>query len=815
APGTPEPSDFGVWLSVPSDPNLRTSRATYLNKAFGLLESGGRLYPGSYPTPAPAGKSATPASGGAVTDPYASGHPPPEIYGLSSGVIGLRVFPNPNFDNKARKKWDAKRYYTDPDYYNDSKLVRPFRVGMACSFCHTSFHPLNPPRDITDPAWENLSGNIGAQYLRIRAIFGNLMTPKSFVYHVLDSQPPGTIDTSLIPSDNINNTNAMNAIFGVPERVAVSFMNPQEKVTANSATLPTLFTDQEISGGKVPQALLDAIKAIPTSNSNPRYVPRILFDGADSIGAYGALARVFLNIGSYWEQWIRIHDPLVGFRPQEPFLLADCKAHSVYWNATMLRVTALRDYFLRITPPMRLMDVKGDIDRTKPIDVAALRARADKEGGDYAKLLAEEKAKRIDTTKLAHGRKVFAHNCIVCHSSIQPPDRFEALAKQSAGGEFWDHDPGRWIRDEAYLKWAEAAVEEPDFWQKNFLSTDYRIPINLVQTNSARAMATNGMTGHMWSDYSSADFQKLPSVGSIPYFNPFLGESGGDDQYTPRHKAPDGAPPGGGGPGFYRVPTLISIWTSAPLLHNNSLGLFNNDPSVDGRLLAFDDAIRKLLWPEKRLLSSSYNGATADRLAKDHGLIWRTPEETYLTLPAREVPGILSSRFAPLMRLLDWFPWLSDFRWLFLPAALIVLSFVVLFRWPRGKVRVLAGYVPLVLALVIGFLIYFVNGRLGDFRLGPIPKGTPVNLLANLNPDAEPADVVSAIKVTSEALGEIQSKQLGESEATKVLRERVAPALMKVNRCPDFVMDKGHYYEWFNTMTDADKDAVIELLKTF
>ena len=371
-------------------------------------------------------------------------------------------------------------------------------------------------------------------------------------------------------------------------------------------------------------------------------------------------------------------------------------------------------------------------------------ARADKEGGDYAKLLAEEKAKRIDTTKLAHGRKVFAHNCIVCHSSIQPPDRFEALAKQSAGGEFWDHDPGRWIRDEAYLKWAEAAVEEPDFWQKNFLSTDYRIPINLVQTNSARAMATNGMTGHMWSDYSSADFQKLPSVGSIPYFNPFLGESGGDDQYTPRHKAPDGAPPGGGGPGFYRVPTLISIWTSAPLLHNNSLGLFNNDPSVDGRLLAFDDAIRKLLWPEKRLLSSSYNGATADRLAKDHGLIWRTPEETYLTLPAREVPGILSSRFAPSMRLLDWFPWLSDFRWLFLPAALIVLSFVVLFRWPRGKVRVLAGYVPLVLALVIGFLIYFVNGRLGDFRLGPIPKGTPVNLLANLNPDAEPADVVTA-----------------------------------------------------------------------
>ena len=29
-------------------------------------------------------------------------------------MIGLRLFPNPKFDKKARAKWDAKRYYTDP-----------------------------------------------------------------------------------------------------------------------------------------------------------------------------------------------------------------------------------------------------------------------------------------------------------------------------------------------------------------------------------------------------------------------------------------------------------------------------------------------------------------------------------------------------------------------------------------------------------------------------------------------------------------------------------------------------------------------------
>ena len=42
-----------------------------------------------------------------------------------------------------------------------------------------------------------------------------------------------------------------------------------------------------------------------------------------------------------------------------------------------------------------------------------------------------------------------------------------------------------------------------------------------------------------------------------------------------------------------------------------------------------------------------------------------------------------------------------------------------------------------------------------------------------------------------------------------------APELMAVSRCPDFVMDKGHAFEWFKQMTDEDKYALIELLKTF
>src|SRR5450755_1461593 len=57
-------------------------------------------------------------------------------YGYPTGIVGLRLFPNPDFDDAAAKRWDPKRFYDDPSYYNDKKLVRPYRVGMTCGFCH-------------------------------------------------------------------------------------------------------------------------------------------------------------------------------------------------------------------------------------------------------------------------------------------------------------------------------------------------------------------------------------------------------------------------------------------------------------------------------------------------------------------------------------------------------------------------------------------------------------------------------------------------------------------------------------------------------
>jgi hypothetical protein len=44
----------------------------------------------------------------------------------------------------------------------------------------------------------------------------------------------------------------------------------------------------------------------------------------------------------------------------------------------------------------------------------------------------------------------------------------------------------------------------------------------------------------------------------------------------------------------------VSAWATAPFLHNNSVGLYNGDPSVAGRLAAYESAMDMLLWPERR-----------------------------------------------------------------------------------------------------------------------------------------------------------------------------------------------------------------------
>ena len=141
-------------------------------------------------------------------------------YGYPTGIVGLRLFPNPDFDEAAAKRWDAERYYTDPTYYNDKNLVRPYRVGMSCGFCHVGPSPINPPADPAHPEWANLSSTVGAQYMWVDRLFVyERRTRKNFMYQLVHTYRPGAMDTSLVSTDNINNPRTMNAVYDLGARL--------------------------------------------------------------------------------------------------------------------------------------------------------------------------------------------------------------------------------------------------------------------------------------------------------------------------------------------------------------------------------------------------------------------------------------------------------------------------------------------------------------------------------------------------------------------------------------------------------------------
>ena len=131
--------------------------------------------------------------------------PAGSLYGAPSGIMGLRLFPNPAFDEAAAQRWDPVRYYTDPAYYNSKDLVRPYRVGMSCGFCHVGPNPNRPPADAEHPRFENLGSLVGAQYFWVDRIFNWRSDESNYLFQVLHTSRPGSLDTSLVATDYINN----------------------------------------------------------------------------------------------------------------------------------------------------------------------------------------------------------------------------------------------------------------------------------------------------------------------------------------------------------------------------------------------------------------------------------------------------------------------------------------------------------------------------------------------------------------------------------------------------------------------------------
>jgi hypothetical protein len=565
------------------------------------------------------------------------------VYGKPSGVLGFRLFPNPEFNDEARKKWDGKRFYEDPNYYNDNKLVRPYRVGVACGSCHIAPNPSNPPADPENPRWENLASAIGNQYINEGKVFACNVEKGGFFYEMLAAQPRGTSDTSRIATDHINNPNAINAIFLLAERERIA----------------------------VPEKMAGGTLALP-GEKEEMPVPHVLKDGADSVGVRGAAIRVYVNIGMFSEYWLKRHNRLIGLTKQKPFEIPYAREHSVFWRATEERVPNIAAFFRRLKP-FHLADAPGG-----------------------------QGCITTDAAVMTRGKEVFAESCAACHSSKQPPANIDPRSGEGKA-------------------WFRAQVMDPKFLENNFLSNDKRYPLTKIQTNSARAFATNAKAGHIWDNFSSQTYKGLSPVDELEFFNPF------NETHSIKFKLKEKNV----APGYYRTPSLVSIWSSAPFLHNNMLGEFTGNPSVAGRMEAFNDAVEKLLWPEKRQGPSS---------------IWRTRERCWLHIRK------------------EYVPWALRFR----------------------------------------------CDNDGYLNVGPIPAGTPINLIANLEPGFwDGLTLVPRIKAD---LYKIHDRKLDDEAAKKVFANLV-PDLIKANKCPDFIEDKGHYFG--TDLADNDKRALIEYLKTF
>jgi hypothetical protein len=346
-----------------------------------------------------------------------------------------------------------------------------------------------------------------------------------------------------------------------------------------------------------------AVEKMPDGTEQPVY--HILKDGADSRGIAMASLRVYVNIGLCSELWLPLHDAVNGLRGQKPFDIEKARRECKKWPETEVRLKNV-EAFLRTIGPMRLQDAPG--------------------GPRYL---------TADQELLTRGKIAFAENCASCHSSKQPP--LEIASNPARATE--------WFRQE---------VLKPDFLENNFLSEDKRHSVKEIGTNFTRAAGSNATSGHIWEQFSSETYKQQPDVGVIKnLYNPV----------DPRH--PIAADPGDGGRGYYRTPTLISIWATAPFLHNNALGMLVPDPSVEGRMLAFNDAVQKLLWPETRLGAQSISVTSTDSsLPLDNKGSLKVPAGTPIALLASlDPPRIQFLRTNNILtRFISWLTGRGDLK---------------------------------------------------------------------------------------------------------------------------------------------------------
>ena len=190
---------------------------------------------------------------------------------------------------------------------------------------------------------------------------------------------------------------------------------------------------------------------------------------------------------------------------------------------------------------------------------------------------------------VALGRQVFAKTCAKCHSSQEPP---------------YDN-----------VDFRATDAKDPTL-RLDWLSNGRPLLASRIGTHPARALHSNHMASRVWDQYAARDLHdravdpKLPEVLK------------------------------GGGRGYYRPVSLLSLWAFAPFMHNDAIGpevcstpadpaldfyvspyvdsdgkplpnppsCWPFDPSVEGRWKLYKASMDELLHPDRRIPKIALTG---------------------------------------------------------------------------------------------------------------------------------------------------------------------------------------------------------------
>jgi hypothetical protein len=513
-------------------------------------------------------------------------------FGTSAGAVGYRKFPNPRFNEsrwQAIGGWGGYSERMIREGVNNS-IQPPFRIGKSCASCHASFDPLNPPLDVSQPSWANIKGETGNQYLNVSKLLASGEKNNSLEAQLFMHARPGTVDTSAIPNDFINNPGSINAIINFPARPlfdeVVTRWN-QVSGCSESDSSKCQKVAYKNQNGAVAGYKYWALE------TKKMQVPHILKGGEDSVGFDLAVQRVYLNTGMCSEQCWMNHltdvkelDQSARGYGQTPFDIAQCRQDCASFRANEDRVGDVLSY-LTSRRPADLSDALKNVktaggqpvvSSTVPDAVAAAQFK------DFVEA-------RYGAGSIEKGRKIFANNCAQCHSSQNSSSKENLSANENS---FESVD----FKKSVLLSSGESI-------RADWLGNDKSTSADEVGTYKCRSLHSNHKQGHVWQNFSSDNYKNLPST---------LEDKNGQSVI--------------GGPGYYRNVSLLNVWAYAPFMHNNAVGPeicgrapsgqqivlssvegrqsdpqkkfvcdLYYDPSVMGRLTLFEKSMDELLTP--------------------------------------------------------------------------------------------------------------------------------------------------------------------------------------------------------------------------